>query len=555
MKLYDSRGNVFNVDDNKEITRGGEGRIIELSGNKVAKLYLPGIEPMSESKFRSLSDIKSNLFVKPENILYDKKKIVGYVMSMVSDDHFPLFSVYNSNFCKRNNIDDNLKFKIAQKLIEAVQYIHKQDIIIGDLNPFNILINDKGSMSFIDVDSYQTPGNPHSGRLLDDIRDYLYHGRINKESDYFSLAVLIFNMLTNLHPFKGIHKNYPSMADRMIYKIPVFLNDNNLKIPKCYEPIQNPGLQSQFERIFREGERFIIDLKPSAKTIIKKKVKTIQKTNQLAVSELIENGIVKYINTSNNKLCIHLKDKTVIFDVATKGYHKTLGELDSSYETYPTDKHFYVSKNNELFYVNKDFTMKKVLNVSFNKPLSIHRYNNILVVVEKELMYRIYLDNVISNKDGVNVKVENRNVYGRSFRKYEGLIQNIGGFSYIYYNNNDTLNHIKMPQIVKDIYQIGDIGVVQYLDDEKIKYNMFKIKGMNMLYDADKINNMSHIGYKEGSYVVKPEDDAILILRPDDFSEISNFKCDLVSEDSQIFVTNAGIVCNDGENVYLLNTK
>ena len=46
-----------------------------------------------------------------------------------------------------------------------------------------------------------------------------------------------------------------------------------------------------------------------------------------------------------------------------------------------------------------------------------------------------------------------------------------------------------------------------------------------------------------------------MILRPDDFSEIANFKCDLVSEDSQIFVTNAGIVSNDGENVYLLNTK
>ena len=474
---------------------------------------------------------------------------------MVSDDYFPLFSIFNSNFCKRNNINVNLKYKISQKLIDAVKYIHKQNIIVGDLNPFNILVNDQGSMSFIDVDSYQTPGNIHSGRLLDDIRDYLYHGKISKESDYFSLSVLIFNMLTNLHPYKGIHKDYPSLADRMIYKIPVFINNSRLKIPKCYEPITNAGLQSQFDRIFIEGERFIIDLKPTAQTIIKKKIKVLQKTNQLAVSELIENGIVKYINSSNTKLCVHLKDKIVIFDVTTKGYHKILGELDSSYETYPTDKYLYVSKKNNLYLVKKDFTLKEVLNVSFKKPLSIQRYKNILVVVEKELMYKIYLDSVINNKNGVNVKVENRNVYGRSFRKYEGLIQNIGGFSYIYYNNNNTLNHIRMPKIIKDVYQIGDIGVVQYLEDEKIKYNMFKIKGMNVLYDSDTINNMCHIGHKEGSYVVKPEDDSILILRSDDFSEISNFKCDLVSEDSQIFVTNAGIVCNDGENVYLLNTK
>ena len=84
---------------------------------------------------------------------------------------------------------------------------------------------------------------------------------------------------------------------------------------------------------------------------------------------------------------------------------------------------------------------------------------------------------------------------------------------------------------------------------------MFKIKGMTILLDPDELSSMRHIGYKKNAYIIKPEDDSLIILRPEDFSELANFKCGLVSEDSQIFVTNAGIVVNDGENVYLLNTK
>jgi hypothetical protein len=50
LKLYDSNGVIVNIDENKEIARGGEGRIIQLTANTVAKLYLPGITPITDSK-------------------------------------------------------------------------------------------------------------------------------------------------------------------------------------------------------------------------------------------------------------------------------------------------------------------------------------------------------------------------------------------------------------------------------------------------------------------------------------------------------------------------
>ena len=56
MKAYDKNGKVlYNIDDNKEIARGGEGRIMDVSSDKVAKIYLPNIKPLSEIKFIELS--------------------------------------------------------------------------------------------------------------------------------------------------------------------------------------------------------------------------------------------------------------------------------------------------------------------------------------------------------------------------------------------------------------------------------------------------------------------------------------------------------------------
>ena len=44
MKVYNKSGNLLlDIDENKELSRGGEGRVIEIPGDRVAKLYLPGV--------------------------------------------------------------------------------------------------------------------------------------------------------------------------------------------------------------------------------------------------------------------------------------------------------------------------------------------------------------------------------------------------------------------------------------------------------------------------------------------------------------------------------
>jgi serine/threonine protein kinase len=550
MKVFDINGNKYNIDESREIARGGEGRVLEFDKKSVAKIYLPGIKPITQSKFDSLSLIKSNAFVKPEMLLYVGKKIVGYTMRIVdNNDNYPLFSIYNSNFCQRHSIDDKYKHRLNEKLIEAIRYIHKNNIVVGDLNPFNIMLNDLCAVNFIDVDSYETTGNPHSRILLDDIRDYLYNGDVNKNSDYFALSVIIFNYLTNLHPFKGVHDRYKNMSERMIHKISVLSGDKHLIIPKCYKPIQDKYLEDQFKRIFNNGERFLISLSKQQAIAVTKPQIVKKKFSDLIVKDILINKNIKYVSASENYLVVKTDTQTFIYDVAYKGIYKLAYQLPLC-DVFLTNDNIYIKENNSLFLLSKG-DKKEIVNFTFVGKLNYHQYENILFVYDENMMYKLYLDNII----GQNLKLETRTIYGKGIRKYNGLMQNMAGNSYIFYNHKNILNSVKVEHRLKDIYQNKNIGMIQFVDNEQIRSSLFSIDGLNINFDTENYDNLRFIGYKENSFIVLPKDETLVFIRPDDFMEISKYECDLVDTNTEIFVTNSGIIIYNGDGIYLINKK
>ena len=101
------RDAFYYIKDSDEIHRGGEGRIMLLTGKPdfVAKLYHSGINTISEQQYNFLTKLDRTLFVVPEELLSDGKgKIAGFTMKYVGKDYFPLSSIFSKNFCTRNNI-------------------------------------------------------------------------------------------------------------------------------------------------------------------------------------------------------------------------------------------------------------------------------------------------------------------------------------------------------------------------------------------------------------------------------------------------------------------
>ncbi len=209
----------------KEIAKSGEGTVWETNHkDKVAKLYH---EPTPE-RFMKLQIMISNppvdpmrernhvTFAWPQDILQDStKKSVGFIMPKVGDS-VPLSTIYNPRLRSRKAPRFNWHYlhTTALNFSLAVQSLHREGYVIGDIKPQNILVNKNALISIIDTDSFQVK-NPYSqdvyrclvgsegftpaellGKELADINQTDIHDR-------FRLGVIIYLLLFGDHPFKG----------------------------------------------------------------------------------------------------------------------------------------------------------------------------------------------------------------------------------------------------------------------------------------------------------------------------------------------------------------
>ena len=93
---------------------------------------------------------------------------------------------------------------LASKVVEAIDHLHALDVLVGDINPANIIIRSDSEVFLVDCDSYQVDRYPCpvgiptflAPELLK--RDLSRTLRTNTH-EYFALATLIFMIL---HPGK-----------------------------------------------------------------------------------------------------------------------------------------------------------------------------------------------------------------------------------------------------------------------------------------------------------------------------------------------------------------
>jgi hypothetical protein len=554
-------GKSFILKDEDEIHRGGEGRIMLMPAKTglVAKIYLTGINTITQERFEQLKALDKELFVKPIDLLYQNGKIIGYSMEYAGKDYFPLSTLFSQNFITRNGITDQFKQKIALKLIDAVKSAHFSGFVIGDLNQFNVLINLNGNVKFIDVDSYETPGYKHTGILLDDIRDYYYQGQVNMNSDYFALSVLLFSMFTYMHPFKGIHQKYKTLGERMIHKIPVFYDDPMLKVPKCYQPIENDIVQQEFNKLYLQGQRFLIDV---AGSIISRQIKKPQLVNVLNESDLKIQIVLIYSkirNVSFNQTFgfIETEKQILVFKAIAKGNLRKVMELEKKQfdEVFIGNQNVIAREKQHFYLLNEQGKHTKIQNFKIPDEGNIHQLGNILIVLCQGQMYWVYIDEVLNN----SIRNKRIEVFSESFSLHSGFIQNTGGVQRIFYNTGKDIASVKIGVSVKKVFQQGNTGIIQFIDNKKLVNKFFRISGLNFELIDIVIESITEFGYfidaKENGFVFEPGENHILIRRTADFEVVSEVPCNLVSNQTALFYSTAGIVVWDMDKVFLVNQQ
>ncbi len=578
MNAITQSGKKITLNDHAEIHRGGEGRILlvpELP-DMVAKLYLNQQNAIRKEQVKALRVLDGQCFVKPLELIYDTANglCLGFLMSYIPQTFVPLTALFSEPFCRRHQLTDVRKRAIALSLQNAMLQAHQQGIVIGDLSGLNVLVNpNTDEVKLIDVDSYGTSVQAHSGTLLDEIRDYYYGGLVSRESDLFAFGVLLFQLLTYTHPFKGVLPSYPTLRERMIKQIPVFAAVPQLTVPKCYRPVADISLQQQFEAMFLHGHRMPIDLTtgatatgypfniPAAPVV---NVLTGSLDVKMVYLPLPDETVLDW-SVSVNKGVLKTNRQWIVFDLSQRGSAKIIHQFDLTIadDIFVSPVHIVVRKGETLGVLDNKGGITFFENISIGKDARLMQFQNLLAVVEDDYLKVVHLDNI----RGKFIEVTQTPVFGKGIMMSQGAMwQLVGGKRFVFYHSGNNLSSAVCPLAIQDLLLQGNQGIVTYRtnmgnQETTLVSSYCKISDLQLQLTGNHgvIGSLKHFAYqpqnKQEGIIFEPADNQLIIRRTEDGAIMQTLACSEISDFDQLYFTQAGIVCFSVEGELRLLNK
>lgn len=148
-----------------KIAAGGEGIIYTTNTPYVAKIYKK--ENINKRKHKKIKlmlskPIKCEGVCYPVDVIYNsEQEFVGYLMPKAKGKELqksifikPLFFKNFPNWKKRDTVE------LCITILKKIKYLHDRNILMGDINPSNILVSSPKEVYFVDTDSYQVEDFP-----------------------------------------------------------------------------------------------------------------------------------------------------------------------------------------------------------------------------------------------------------------------------------------------------------------------------------------------------------------------------------------------------------
>jgi tRNA A-37 threonylcarbamoyl transferase component Bud32 len=247
-----------NLSDNDYLSSGGEAEVY-VKDLTAYKIYHNPDKMITQRKMDELSVLKKcqNVIV-PQETIYDKNdKPIGFTMPFVSDTH-PLCKLFTNSFKGKQNVSPEDVNTIIKKMQDILEFIHSKGILVVDLNELNLLVSEKFDVVyFIDTDSYQTESYKATA-IMASIRDPLVtRNEWSEGSDWFSFAVLAFQMWIGIHPFKGSHPDYKKKEWMKRMEDGVSIFNDKASLPKMCNPLSviPPSHYEWMKSVFEQNAR------------------------------------------------------------------------------------------------------------------------------------------------------------------------------------------------------------------------------------------------------------------------------------------------------------
>jgi serine/threonine protein kinase len=290
------KGTQVNLTKQQFLAKGGEGNIYA-KGSLVYKICEPG-KMIPDGKFQELSVLDHPNIVRPQDILLDSKNHpVGYTMQYIKNT-LCLCQLFTKAFRTRTNITPDIMLDLVRQMQQTIQFIHSKKVLIVDLNELNFLVGnpDLKDIYFIDVNSYQTPHYPATV-IMDSIRDrHCKNNHFTIDTDWFSFAIVSFQMFIGIHPFKGKHPSYTNpktaLDGRMLANISILNPQVSYPQAACQLLTVIPEVYRQwYQAVFEDGKRLPppLDLYATVQ-IITPVMKKIGGSNNFTITEIYDFG-------------------------------------------------------------------------------------------------------------------------------------------------------------------------------------------------------------------------------------------------------------------------
>lgn len=202
--------------------------------------------------------------------------IEGHENSFLVEEDFG--GVPLKDFIETNGMDLNLFFELSPKITQILDEIHSQNVIHKDINPTNILLNPTtGQVKIIDFEiSTSLRKENQEGKPVDSLEGTLAYispeqtGRMNRtldyRSDYYSLGITFYEMLTGKTPFKSNDKL--ELIHAHIAKAPVHIHLLNKKVPEMLSKVIMKLLEKTAEQRYKSTFGLLHDLEKCGKEYV-----------------------------------------------------------------------------------------------------------------------------------------------------------------------------------------------------------------------------------------------------------------------------------------------
>lgn len=257
LKLKLKGGGQVTLNKRDFVASGGEGSVYA-KGQTAYKIYKDPKRMIPLAKIDELTELDAPTIIRPLRVLLDQRnRPVGYTMRYVRDT-YALCQLFTRAFKQRNNISPDQILNLVRQHRQGVQDVHDAGILIVDLNEMNFLVDAAFTeIYFIDVDSYQTQSFPATA-IMPNVRDYFTEAKLgktkgyfNKDTDWFSWAIVTFQLFMGIHPYKGKHPSVKKLEDRMRQNLSVF--HQGVSIPKMCPPLD------VIPRVYRDWYRAVFE--------------------------------------------------------------------------------------------------------------------------------------------------------------------------------------------------------------------------------------------------------------------------------------------------------